>query len=587
MGWCPHCAKNLETVRGDEGFICCASCGKVVDSDMFTDEPTFIKGAGGQSQLSGRYIRSVESGNSESREKTLANGRDEISSLVQNLSMTGQEPIINAALSFYKLAVDRNFTRGRKRNLVTASCLYIACREDNRAYLLIDFSNQLCENVYVLGAVFLQLCQLLRLQNHPIMKKLVDPVLFIPRFTHSLLMLLDERKKKLDLLGSKTRLFNDIERTARRILASMKRDWMQTGRKPSGLCGAALYISAHSFGLECSKSDVESIVHVCEATLTKRLIEFENTESGNLTIEEFNLKADELEKEPKLIKSSEARELLCKHNESETPHFANGLCKECYDECEKEVEEGDPFSQPNPNVNVEKKLDSQRSEGVVNEHQTVEEGVCGQSIGHEDIDNTGDESESFSDIDDVEVNGYLHDEEEKRLKTKIWESLNWEYLEEEAAKEAAAKEAEAKFRNWSEGSLDAKQLAAATEAALANSKKERRQKRAADAKNAAPAKTAAEATRQMLTKKGMSFNFDVLNKIFEDPPAPKKPRTESDSKDNANGQQNVKGEEEVELDLVDNDDDIGHNDEFGDDYSTGDMYGDDLYHRNNNEDYGY
>ncbi|KAF9600737.1 hypothetical protein IFM89_011424 [Coptis chinensis] len=128
MGWCPHCAKNLETVRGDEGFICCASCGKVVDSDMFTDEPTFIKSADGQSQLSGRYIRSVESGNSESREKTLANGRDEISALVQNLSMTGQEPIINAALSFYKLAVDRNFTRSRKRNLVKTSCLYIACR---------------------------------------------------------------------------------------------------------------------------------------------------------------------------------------------------------------------------------------------------------------------------------------------------------------------------------------------------------------------------------------------------------------------------------------------------------------------------
>ncbi|RVW89881.1 hypothetical protein CK203_034398 [Vitis vinifera] len=26
------------------------------------------------------------------------------------------------------------------------------------------------------------------------------------------------------------------------------------------------------------------IVHICEATLTKRLIEFENTESGSLTV---------------------------------------------------------------------------------------------------------------------------------------------------------------------------------------------------------------------------------------------------------------------------------------------------------------
>jgi hypothetical protein len=30
-----------------------------------------------------------------------------------------------------------------------------------------------------------------------------------------------------------------------------------------------------------------SVVHVCEATLTKRLIEFENTDSGSLTVCSF------------------------------------------------------------------------------------------------------------------------------------------------------------------------------------------------------------------------------------------------------------------------------------------------------------
>ena len=35
---------------------------------------------------------------------------------------------------------------------------------------------------YVLGAVFLQLCQLLRLEQHPIMQRPVDPSLFIHRF---------------------------------------------------------------------------------------------------------------------------------------------------------------------------------------------------------------------------------------------------------------------------------------------------------------------------------------------------------------------------------------------------------------------
>ena len=59
---------------------------------------------------------------------------------------------------------------------------------------------------------------------------------------------------------------------------------LQTGRKPSGLCGAALYISALSHGYSFSKSDIIKIVHICEVTLTKRLIEFENTDSGSLTV---------------------------------------------------------------------------------------------------------------------------------------------------------------------------------------------------------------------------------------------------------------------------------------------------------------
>lgn len=37
---------------------------------------------------------------------------------------------------------------------------------------------------YVLGAVFLQLCQLLSLQEHPIVQKAVDPSLFIGRYTN-------------------------------------------------------------------------------------------------------------------------------------------------------------------------------------------------------------------------------------------------------------------------------------------------------------------------------------------------------------------------------------------------------------------
>jgi transcription factor IIIB subunit 2 len=78
--------------------------------------------------------------------------------------------------------------------------------------------------------------------------------------------------------------FHVVANCALRLVASMKRDWMQTGRRPSGICGAALFIAAHVHGFERSKADVVGVVHVCEATLKKRLVEFESTESGSLTV---------------------------------------------------------------------------------------------------------------------------------------------------------------------------------------------------------------------------------------------------------------------------------------------------------------
>ncbi|CAA2955958.1 transcription factor IIIB 60 kDa subunit [Olea europaea subsp. europaea] len=570
MVWCSNCAKNISRPDYVEGKICCSLCGRVLDEDNFSNEPTFVKNAGGQSQLSGNYVKTIQSDYSLSRERILNEAYNGIESLIYALGIDGGDSIARPALAFYKIAVERNFTRGRRKEQVEASCLYIACRENKKPYLLIDFSEHLRINVYVLGAVFLQLCKLLSLEEHPVVQKPVDPSLFIHRFTDR-------------LFGGRK---PNVSRTALHIVASMKRDWMQTGRKPSGLCGAALYISALSHGLKCSKSDVIKVVHICEATLTKRLIEFENTESGGLTIEEFNLKAEELQKEG-LMKApcsgsntSETTELLCEHKGTGKPPFAHGLCESCYNEFIKlsggldggseppafqraerkrimameaaadNTENPSCLTSPSPAENKSKCLNFNK-EGYIKHtsedenEQAMESESTGASAHHkiddsandkiDGVDAAAEESESLSDIDDLEVDGYLHNEEEKHYKKIIWEEMNKEYLEEQALKEAAAlaakKAYEANFQNCPE---DAQKLAAAAAAAVAKSKKERQQKRAAELKNSVPAQTAAEATRQMLTKKRLSskINYDVLDKLFDESVISedaKKSRTDLDS----------------------------------------------------------
>uniref|UniRef100_A0A8C8R7P1 Transcription factor TFIIB cyclin-like domain-containing protein n=1 Tax=Pelusios castaneus TaxID=367368 RepID=A0A8C8R7P1_9SAUR len=75
--------------------------------------------------------------------------------------------------------------------------------------------------------------------------------------------------------------------TALRLLQRMKRDWMHTGRRPSGLCGAALLVAARMHDFRRTVKEVIRVVKVCESTLRKRLTEFEDTPTSQLTIDEF------------------------------------------------------------------------------------------------------------------------------------------------------------------------------------------------------------------------------------------------------------------------------------------------------------
>lgn len=62
---------------------------------------------------------------------------------------------------------------------------------------------------------------------------------------------------------------------------------MHTGRRPSGLCGAALLVAARMHKFRRTVKDVISVVKVCQTTLRKRLTEFEETPTSQLTIDEF------------------------------------------------------------------------------------------------------------------------------------------------------------------------------------------------------------------------------------------------------------------------------------------------------------
>ncbi|CAJ1074552.1 transcription factor IIIB 90 kDa subunit-like [Xyrichtys novacula] len=131
-----------------------------------------------------------------------------------------------------------------------------------------------------------------------------DPCLYIPRFSQLL------------EFGEKN---HDVSMTAMRLVQRMKRDWMHTGRRPSGLCGAALLVAARVHDFRRTLKEIVSVVKVCETTLRRRLSEFEDTPTSNLTIEEF-MKAD-----------------LDRGEECDPPCFTEGLRKNKIQQLEMEL----------------------------------------------------------------------------------------------------------------------------------------------------------------------------------------------------------------------------------------------------------
>ncbi|KAF5906507.1 transcription factor IIIB 90 kDa subunit-like, partial [Clarias magur] len=275
---CKNCGGADIDIDQARGSAVCTNCGSVLEDNIIVSEVQFVENSGGGASAIGQFVsadgpvKAPVLGSSfhtslgkESRAQTLLNGKRQIHSLGSQLQLN--QHCLDTAFNFFKMVVSKHLTRGRKMAHIIAACLYLVCRTEGTPHMLLDLSDLLQVNVYILGKTFLLLARELCI-NAPA----VDPCLYIPRFAHML------------EFGEKT---HEVSMTALRLLQRMKRDWMHTGRRPSGLCGAALLVAARMHDFRRTVKEVIGVVKVCEATLRKRLTEFEDTPTSHLTIDEF------------------------------------------------------------------------------------------------------------------------------------------------------------------------------------------------------------------------------------------------------------------------------------------------------------
>ncbi|XP_064621362.1 transcription factor IIIB 90 kDa subunit-like isoform X2 [Lineus longissimus] len=274
---CTHCGSSDIDTDSARGDAVCTNCGSVLEDQIIVSEIQFQENSIGGTSVIGQYVSSE--GNKshsfgpgfhhgfgkESRALTLQNGKKKIQHVGGQLKLN--QHCIDTAYNFFKMAVSRRLTRGRRTTHVVAACLYLVCRTEGTPHMLLDFSDVLQTNVYNLGRTYLQLSRELCI-NVPVL----DPCLYIQRFAHRL------------EFGDKT---HEVSMTALRLVQRMKRDWIHAGRRPSGLCGAALLVAARWHDFNRTLRDIIKVAKVCESTIRKRLTEFEETPSSQLTIDEF------------------------------------------------------------------------------------------------------------------------------------------------------------------------------------------------------------------------------------------------------------------------------------------------------------
>ncbi|KAK6509845.1 transcription factor TFIIIB subunit brf1 [Arthrobotrys musiformis] len=273
---CPNPSCSNPSVEDIDDKRICTSCGTVVTESFIVSEITFGETSSGAAVVQGSYVGADQKharssgpfrrhGAAETREQVIANGRRKLNQLAS--ALTVHDRFVETAARYFTLAVTHNFIQGRKTQHVVACCLYIACRLDKSAHMLIDFSDILQLNVFSLGATYLKLVKTLNL-NIP----QLDPELWIRRFARHL------------EFGDKTQ---QVCRDAIKIVQRMDRDWIMEGRRPAGVCGAAIIIAARMNNFRRTVTEVVYIVKVAGMTINKRLEEFKNTKSSELTVSEF------------------------------------------------------------------------------------------------------------------------------------------------------------------------------------------------------------------------------------------------------------------------------------------------------------
>ncbi|MDP2749429.1 MAG: transcription initiation factor IIB [Nanoarchaeota archaeon] len=281
---CPECGSVNLFVNRDKGEVICKDCGLVVEDKMvdFSQEwrefesdegekkrrtgapmtyTQYDQGLGTEVgrksdlyQLGGKErnkffrLRKWQYRISTAIERNLKLALAELKRVSSYLKLPAS--VEEEAARIYTMAVQRGLVRGRSMESVVAGALYAACRRHEVPRTLDELSEASNIEKKEIGRTYRFVTRELQITILP-----SNPADYIPRFSSAL------------------KLSPDTQTKAVEILDKAQKAELTSGRGPTGIAAAALYVSALIHGEKRTQREVADIAGVTEVTIRNRYTE--------------------------------------------------------------------------------------------------------------------------------------------------------------------------------------------------------------------------------------------------------------------------------------------------------------------------
>ncbi|MEE8168299.1 MAG: transcription initiation factor IIB [Candidatus Hydrothermarchaeales archaeon] len=196
---------------------------------------------------------------SNATERNLAFALTELDRVASRLALT--KNVREAAAVVYRRAVEKGLIRGRSIEGVAAASLYAACRQCKVPRTLDEIADSAKMNRKEIGRTYRFVSRELNINLKP-----TTPIDYVPRF------------------GSELTLSGEVQSKAIEILKKAMDQELTSGRGPTGVSAAAIYIASVLLGERRTQREVADVAGVTEVTIRNRYKELAERLDIEITI---------------------------------------------------------------------------------------------------------------------------------------------------------------------------------------------------------------------------------------------------------------------------------------------------------------